>query len=259
MIKNIRVNIIGAGRVATQLAQALAAHVKIQQVYSRNLQQAQLLASQVAAQALDDLQQMLHSDLVFIAVSDSAIVELATHLAHAQCGSLVVHTSGSTSLQQLSSLGLNAGVFYPLQTFTLEQRVEWATTPLFIEAERAASLDLLEQIARCLSDNVFHYHSEQRLALHLAAVFACNFTNYCYDIAEQLLEHHKVDKHLLLPLISATANKFAYFTAFENQTGPALRQDNTILDLHLAMLQQNPEWQHLYQQLSLAIQSRHQH
>jgi predicted short-subunit dehydrogenase-like oxidoreductase (DUF2520 family) len=38
----------------------------------------------------------------------------------------------------------------------------------------------LESLARDISNNVYRVNSAQRKVLHLAAVFACNFTNHLY-------------------------------------------------------------------------------
>lgn len=94
-----------------------------------------------------------------------------------------------------------------MQTFSFEREVDWSETPLFIEASTDEGLKHLEVIANSLSNKVYHYNSEQRLSLHLAAVFACNFTNYCYDAAKQIVDQQQVDFSLLYPLILETARK----------------------------------------------------
>ena len=46
----------------------------------------------------------------------------------------------------------------------------------------------IEQLAKILSDNYHFISSEQRKQLHLAGVFACNFTNAMYRIAKEIVE-----------------------------------------------------------------------
>lgn len=250
------VSFIGSGRVATHLAQAVAQHCQIQQIFSRQLSNAQTLAKLVQAQAITDLSAFNTVDLLIIAVSDAEISKVATTLKEINYQGLVVHTSGSTHLKILTAQGLNAGVFYPLQTFSFEHAVDWQNTPLFIEAEDFSQQSALIQLAEKISNRCYTYNSEQRLSLHLAAVFACNFSNHCYDIAQQMLEQKQVDFNLLMPLIQATTQKLQLTSAYQNQTGPARRQDQNILDMHQHMLNTQPEWQQIYQLMSKSILKR---
>ncbi len=255
---HINVSFIGSGRVATQLSQALLEkNIKIEQIFSRNILHAEKLAKKVSAEAINDLVHLKQVDIIFIVVSDAAIDIVAQRLQQINYTGLVVHTSGSTHLNSLNQYALRSGVFYPLQTFSLEYVVDWNKVPIFIEAEIEQDRMILKNIANQLSSATYCYDSAQRLSLHLAAVFACNFSNYCYDIAQQILENSKVDTDLLQPLIMETANKLKFFPAFQNQTGPAKRNDNNILALHESMLQSHQDWAELYQLMSKNIQNRH--
>ena len=180
----MRIGLIGAGRVAHHLAHVLNAQHQIVQIYSRSLDKAQHLAAQIGAEAIAEVEQ-LHSDLdlLIIAVSDQAIAQVIQEIHHVLNHVLIVHTSGSTKLDVLQQHHARSGVFYPLQTFSLEREIDWSETPLFIEAAFAEDQQLLMTLANSLSKKVYAYTSEQRLSLHLAAVFACNFSNYCYDMA----------------------------------------------------------------------------
>lgn len=255
--RQLNISIIGTGRVATHLAQHLyQTNQKIRYVFNRSLQKAQALANQVNANGIDDLAQIGDSDIVLICVSDSAITEIAQQLSQNQYQGLVAHTSGSTALQVLTDFGLNSGVFYPLQTFSFDQKIDWQNTPIFIEAKSVDALQKLKIFAEKFSSKIYQYNSEQRLSLHLAAVFACNFSNYCYDIAQQILDEQHVDVNLLLPLIDATAEKLKHGKAVENQTGPAVRGDQNILNMHQQMLSDRHDWQTLYLMMSQGIQRR---
>lgn len=223
--EQLTISIIGTGRVATHLAHHLyQQNQEIQNVFNRSLQKAQALAKQVNAQGIDDLAQIGDSDIVLICVSDSAIAEIAQQLCQNQYQGLVAHTSGSTTLQVLTDCGLNSGVFYPLQTFSFDQKIDWQNTPIFIEAQSVDALQKLEIFAEKFSSKIYQYDSAQRLSLHLAAVFACNFSNYCYDVAQQILDEQHVDVNLLLPLIDATVEKLKYGRAIDNQTGPCFER-----------------------------------
>src|ERR1700731_1989037 len=180
----MRITIIGSGNVATHLAAAFknAGH-RIVQVYSRDMQNAALLAYHVGAEPIDDLNQVNpETDIFIISVKDDAIISIAKTLSKHQ--KLIVHTSGATDLSSLSAFTSNAGVFYPLQTLSKNKEVDFFTVPLCIEGADEAITQELEQLAQTISNHVYRINSEQRKILHLAAVFACNFPNYLYAIAQ---------------------------------------------------------------------------
>ncbi len=171
----------------------------------------------------------------------------------------MVHTSGSTDIEVISHLHEKAGVFYPLQTFSLERDVDWSATPLFVEAVADVDQKLLSDLANSLSNRVYQYTSKQRLTLHLAAVFACNFSNYCFDMAKQIVDAEQVDFSLLYPLMIETAKKATENDPKQMQTGPAMRSDQNILTMHQNLLAQaeRDDLKEVYQLLSDGILQRH--
>ena len=233
----MRITLIGAGRVATQLALALHTQHQIVQVYSRNLQHAQRVADKVHTQAINQVEQLnSQTDLVIIAVSDQAIEPIIQSIKVYLPQCLIVHTSGSTALSIIEHHHKRAGVFYPLQTFSFECEVNWSETPLFVEASQQQDVELLTTLANSLSNNVYQYSSKQRQTLHLAAVFACNFSNYCFDMAQQIVDAEQVDFSLLYPLMLETVDKATHNEPKQMQTGPAMRGDQNILNLHTQLL-----------------------
>ncbi|OTG83113.1 Rossmann-like and DUF2520 domain-containing protein [Acinetobacter sp. ANC 4648] len=256
----MRISFIGSGRVATHLATVLLAQHEIVQIYSQQLVHAKLLAKKVQAQAIDQYQQIDQQiDLMIIAVSDQAIAVVIEQLSAYLKNTLIVHTSGSTNLDVLMQYHQKSGVFYPLQTFSLKREINWTNTPLFIEAAGADDLTILTELANSLSSRVYQYSSEQRLSLHLAAVFACNFSNYCYDMAKQIVDAKKVDFSLLYPLIIETATKATQSDPSLMQTGPAVRKDVNILNMHQRMLSGSgrDDLKQVYELLSQGIIQRH--
>lgn len=252
---------MGAGRVAHHLAHALQPHHQIVQIYSQGFANAQILAAEVGAQAIQQLDQLdTQIDLCVIAVSDHTIRKVIHQLEVYLKDTLIVHTSGSTDLNMLSEHHARAGVFYPLQTFSKQREIDWSATPLFVEAANPADLERLINLANSLSSRVYPYSSAQRLSLHLAAVFACNFSNYCYDMAKQVVDAKQVDFSLLYPLILETAQKATQNEPRQMQTGPAMRGDENILNMHQQMLaqDQNKDLQHVYSLMSQQILQRHQ-
>ena len=184
--------------MAHHLAKALMSQHEIVNIYSRSFDKATDLAQVVHAKAVSHFQQLnADVDLVMIAVSDQSIPSVISALTEYLPNVLIVHTSGSTALSVLSTKHARAGVFYPLQTFSLEREIDWSNTPLFVEATENTDLQRLHILAESLSQRVYSYSSAQRLSLHLAAVFACNFSNYCYDMAKQVVDAEQVDFSLL--------------------------------------------------------------
>lgn len=256
----MKITLIGAGRVATHLARALKQQHQIVQVFSRDLQHAETLADQVNTQAINQVNQLdPQVDLVIIAVSDQAISSVIESITSYLPENLIVHTSGSTSLSVLQNTHHRAGVFYPLQTFSFERNVNWAETPLFVEAAEQQDLAFLTELANSLSHRVYQYSSKQRQTLHLSAVFACNFSNYCYDLAKQIVDAEQVDFSLLYPLIMETANKATQNDPKQMQTGPAMRGDQNILKMqrHLLAETQRNDLENIYALMSEGIYKRH--
>ena len=249
----MRITIIGSGNVATHVAAAFknVAHA-IVQVYSRDMQNASLLAYHVKAEAIDNLEQINpETDLFVISVKDDAIESIAAELA--SYNKLIVHTSGATSLQALLKYTQSAGVFYPLQTFSKTRELNFNTVPLCIEGANEQITSTLNELAYTVSQNVYRVNSEQRKFLHLAAVFACNFPNHLYHVSQQLLAEKQLPFDLLRPLILETAEKVQDHLPADVQTGPAVRNDEKTMASHLAQLQQNADLQEIYRLLSQGI------
>ena len=249
----MRISIIGSGNVATHLAAAFknAGH-RIVQVYSRNMQHAALLAYHVGAQAINRPEDVSSdADLFILAIKDDAIASFVPYLSiH---NKLIAHTSGAVDLQEVAKLTPNAGVFYPLQTFSKTKEVNFKEVPLCVEGANEANTQTLETLARDISNNVYRVNSAQRKVLHLAAVFACNFTNHLYNIGEQLLADSGLSFDMLRPLIAETADKIKEHSPAAVQTGPAIRNDEKTMQSHLQMLSDQPYLQDVYTRLSQDI------
>ena len=210
------VTLIGTGRLGTNLYAALckAGH-EVKQLAGRSFK-----ASEVVG------------DVVIICVKDDAIPLVAKALAEVPM--LVVHTAGSVDMNVLPSC--RRGVFYPMQTFSKEHLVDFEDIPIFIEGTDSEDTKTLEQLASSISRKVYRLNSDERKYLHLAAVFACNFTNHCYDLADEILSQHGIPFEVMLPLIDQTAQKVHHLSPRQAQTGPAVRNDKTIIAQQEALL-----------------------
>ena len=249
----MRITIIGSGNVATHLAAAFknAGH-RIVQVYSRDAQNAALLAYHVKAEPINDLSQIdPETDIFVISIKDGAIGLVAEQLAPHE--KLMVHTSGATHLFALQAYSEQVGVFYPLQTFSKTREINFKNVPLCIEASTEDIAKQITELAQTISNHVYRVDSAQRKILHLAAVFACNFPNYLYNVAQQLLEQHQLDFNMIRPLILETAEKVQTSLPASVQTGPAVRRDETTIENHLKLLENQSDLQRLYSLLSQAI------
>ena len=248
--------LLGSGNVATHLGDALvnAGH-RIKQVYSRTEAHAKTLAAALDAAAISDLTAVdLHADIYIIAVKDDALAPVAAQLPATLRG-IVVHTAGSVDMEVLASNAARYGVVYPVQTFSRAKAIDFSTVPIAVEASDEEAKKQVLQFVSSLSGSVFLCDSRQRLSLHVAAVFACNFTNLLYTIAEDILHEHDLDFDLIRPLILETAQKVMAHQPKDVQTGPAVRNDVGTMQKHIGLLGNHPELVELYRNISNRIRN----
>lgn len=246
--------LIGAGNLATHLSKALQnAGFEITQVYSRSEKSASELAGMLQTNFTIDIDCIVTDAFLYIiCVSDDAIARLVEKLPLTD--QLVVHTAGSVPMEVLSGKLQNYGVLYPLQTFSKTRPVDFSGIPVFLEANTLANEQQLQQVARKISGKVYHADSAERMQLHLAAVFGCNFVNYLYHISARIVQHAGFNFDILSPLIDETACKaVASGNPQAVQTGPAARGDQQVMLNHLRLLENHPAWQEIYELLSWNI------
>lgn len=225
------IEIIGSGNVASHLYQALKDKVETHLVNPRTFE------------GWKD-----NPSIVLISVSDSAIEEVASKIP--RNGAIIAHTSGSVPVSELEPFSDNIGVFYPLQTFTKGVPLKYDEIPVFIEGNTGYAVNKLKELANIFSNNVFEADSVQRKKLHLAAVFACNFTNALAGVAFDILSKAGLEQKVILPLINQTVEKLNSLSPKEAQTGPAIRRDVKILEEHEKMLENSPEIAGIYKRIS---------
>ncbi|XRE42258.1 Ketopantoate reductase PanG [Tenacibaculum discolor] len=245
----IKVTIIGGGNVATHLANAFSKtnEVSLVQVYARNIEQVEHLKE--VTSITNSIELLTKADLYIIAVSDDAIGDVSRKIK--QKNGLVVHTSGSVAMQSLQNTG-RKGIFYLLQSFSKDKKVDFNKIPFCLEAENEEDLQLLETLAKTIGKKIYRINSEQRKRLHVAAVFVNNFTNHMYKIGADICNEHQVPFEVLLPLIQETAQKITELSPDAAQTGPAKRNDQKTIQDHLALL--NAEQQEIYKLITKSIQ-----
>lgn len=231
----LKIAIIGSGNVATHLQKALGPYADVNMINSRTLEG-----------------MPVNPDITVLSVSDSAIREVAEKLSKHDCG-ILVHTSGTTPMSILEGCSDLIGVFYPLQTFSKDVQLNYGHIPFFIEASSQTAEEKLMGLARKATDKVYYASSSRRKGLHIASVFACNFVNHMWSIADNLLYELDLDITVLQPLIEETVRKAMTNSPQSVQTGPAVRGDETTIREHLCMLEDKPEIRELYKEISTSI------
>jgi predicted short-subunit dehydrogenase-like oxidoreductase (DUF2520 family) len=220
------ITLIGSGNVAWHLGKAFvnAGH-RINEVYSRNYSNAKALADLFPGSTIltnTDFSKS-NSEVFIIAISDNAIENVVAEITIPQ-NAIIVHTSGSVAMQVLNKFS-HHGVFYALQTFTKGKETNLSEVPFGIEASDDFTFRKLTELALTLSKKVQAISSAQRKIIHIAAVFACNFTNHLFSISETILKKEQLDFVLLESLIKETVAKSIEIGPKKAQTGPAIRGD----------------------------------
>lgn len=257
--ESLNIALIGAGNLATNLGLALlrAGH-NIVYVYSRTEQSACTLATRLGCPWTTSIQEAAERSrdchAVILSVKDTALDTLANQLPQ-HSPTLFLHTAGSMPMDILPMS--HRGVLYPMQTFSKEREADFTTIPTFLEVADECDRPMLEALSQSITHHTHWLSSERRKSLHLAAVFACNFSNYCYDVSSQLLDQNGIPFDVMLPLIAETTAKLQQLTPYDAQTGPAVRYDTNVINRHLEMLSETPDFQLLYKQISQFIHLRH--
>lgn len=250
----MKIVIIGTGNTAAVLGRRLkAAGHEILQVYGRDPKAASDLAYELDTESTNYWTVVHRSaDIYLIAVTDIAISQVVRELGFPE--GTVVHTAASVPLEVLAGAA-HHGVFYPLQTLKKEVARQ-PDIPIIIDASDEQTLLRLEQLALSISDKVMEATDEQRLKLHVAAVFCNNFVNHLYVLVADYCKREGIDFGLLKPLIGETAQRINELPPAELQTGPAVRNDQITLERHLRLLEAHPELGDWYKRFSQSIQNQ---
>lgn len=248
------ITLLGSGNVATWIAQRFRDNSRfpITQVYSRSLEHAQTLAESLDAQAINDVRLLNADNQVFIlSLADNAYEDVLPQLPFTMPAAFM--TSGTVSCRCLANYSDSYGVIYPLQTFTKSQFMRGLTVPLCLESDYAGDRkELMWELARNLSPDCYEVSESQRARLHLAAVFACNFSNALYNVAYKLLKENDLPFKMLIPLLHQTVQKMKTLTPAEAQTGPAARRDMNVMQKQMESLD-DPRYKEIYRLMSELI------
>ncbi|MFP4365606.1 MAG: Rossmann-like and DUF2520 domain-containing protein [Bacteroidales bacterium] len=251
------VSFIGAGNIATYLAmECYRAGHQINMVWSRTPTNAKELAVKVNARWCKEINEInCDNCILIIALTDQATIDIAKNNDFGR--SLVLHTAGSIPMDVFSGHSEDYGVLYPLQSISGKEMPVNSDVPLCIESNTESGLERLRRLAESISPLVYEISSENRLLLHLAAVFACNFPNYLYAIAGEIADKAGVPFEIYKPLIRETTENALSRGPLKAQTGPAVRNDRIIIKKHLDLLSFSPEYRNIYSSITRSIMDKH--
>lgn len=243
---SLKITMIGSGNIAFHLSKALMdKEVIINQVYSRNLSRGQELASLCQCSYCSSADQIDESsDIYLFVVSDSAIAEVLKYKKWNN--KLLVHAAGSIPMQVFENYSMHYGVIYPLQSFSKFRELNYADIPFALEASSLEDEQILRGVIKQISQKIYRLDSNQRLTMHLSAVFVSNFVNHMLTIAKELGQAHDIPFDLFHPLIHETIAKALEWDPIQAQTGPARRNDQGVIQAHINQLQSYPDWKKIY-------------
>lgn len=245
----LKVSVLGSGNLGTHMVNLLndASQVKLVQWYSRSKIHDQEI------EVTNDIKMLKNAEIYILCVSDDSISDLSNQLIFNN--KLVVHTSGSTTYESINRKN-RRGVFYPLQSFSKTRKLNYSKIPICIEAENDLDLNILIDLCNKIGCGFHKINFEQRKNLHLAAIITNNFTNYLFSLSKEILSDQNLNFDILKPLINETVDKIHKLDPSESQTGPARRNDQNIIDMHIKMLK-DPEHQNLYKLISQMIKRKY--
>ncbi|MEQ8581118.1 MAG: DUF2520 domain-containing protein [Marinoscillum sp.] len=250
-----KIAILGTGNVGYHLARRLKEvdHMPAM-IIGRDAEKVRLMVNDLALSSEHSSQTSfieIPFDFVLLAVPDRAIEQVVRQYQFHK-KSIIVHTSGAQPLNLLTEVD-HCGVLYPFQTFTKNKPVDFEQIPLLVEGNSKFSLAKILELATLFGHDIHQVNSEKRLKIHLAAVFASNFTNYLYSIADDILKDTGLQLSDLNHLMQETAEKAIELNPRMAQTGPAIRHDEAVIQKHLNLLESHPDFKSIYTIISEQI------
>ena len=250
----MQIVIIGSGNVASVLAKLITLNNhQLLMIVGRNEQAVKSLAQKYNAPyslSFNNIDQ--HADIYLLAVSDHAVEEVIGKIKIPK-DKLVVHTTGSLSKNILQKTSFQYGVLYPLQSIRKEIE-QLPQIPFFIDGNNQDAKNKIEAFAQTLSPLVSGANDEQRIKLHIAAVFVSNFNNFLLPVAEDFCSKENIEFQYLLPLMKETVMRLNDQSPKNVMTGPAIRKDTNTIEKHLQILEKYPDIKNLYRLLTEKIQ-----
>ncbi|MEX0681304.1 MAG: Rossmann-like and DUF2520 domain-containing protein [Balneolales bacterium] len=254
-------SIIGTGRLGSALA--LRLHKKgyvVRSLFNRTLSSCEKLADQAGTPLIGTFPKQLDDlgDLVFLCLPDDILPDFARKLAErlpADNSRAWIHTSGALPAEVLQPLGTAdspLASFHPVQTFT-QHNLESAFDHCFVAIQGDEALcKNLKQVVRAMDARPLIVNIQQKIAIHLAAVFVCNYIVPLFAASQQVLRDNEVEVRsgeLFGPIVTQTIEGLFHHPAADVLTGPVVRGDVGTIEQHLNILKKSPEWDRIYREL----------
>ncbi len=250
----MKIVILGSGNMAHYCCTQLVAQheFKLVQLYARNSIEGNILAKRFDTPIVNDLSAIIqNADIYIFAVADAAINQIANNFFKTEA--LLIHCAGSQPTTILENAGKNNGIIWPIYSIQKDQSTYPSDVPLVVDANNESARTSTELLAKSMSQNVTLLNHAQRKYMHLNAVLVNNFNNHLMAIAEQICKVENIDFNILLPIINQTAKRIELSSPSQSQTGPAKRGDWTTMQQQMDLLATHPEWQKVYESLSVSI------
>jgi predicted short-subunit dehydrogenase-like oxidoreductase (DUF2520 family) len=247
------ISFAGAGKVAAALCgKIFETGIKVDLIVSQTGERGRPLAESVEATWSSVHEYPPSTDIIIVAVPDHRLRSVLENL-RCPADTLVVHTAGSIGLEVFPEHITKKGVFYPLQTFSRERKVEFTALPILLESSDSQSAAVLEELAMSIGGKTYIVSTEQRIMIHLAAVFICNFTNHMLTGGRHVAEKAGVPFEMFFPLLRETVSKAMDIGPEKSQTGPAVRNDQNTIERHMELLSFSPELKKIYREITMSI------
>tara|TARA_B100000963_G_scaffold264322_1_gene232437 strand:+ start:5964 stop:6719 length:756 start_codon:yes stop_codon:yes gene_type:complete len=243
------VSLIGSGKLSYNLYKALMSNrnFKVVEVFSRSNKNIKLFDKEIKfTKKIENLKEV---DFYFLLSNDDSIQEVSQKIKTKN--GMILHSSGTMGMEILSN-HLNFGVFYPLQTFSFNKKIDFTNIPILIESNTRKNLEKLKELCYQLKVEFEEVDSKKRLQYHLAASFANNFTNHILSLTDEIINKFNLKKDFFIPITNETFKKFKNNKSKESQTGPAVRNDLKTLKKHEEILKKS-NYLNLYKIITKSI------
>lgn len=250
--------LIGAGNVGSYFISRIIdcnnfSEKIVLQIYSRNINAIKKQVALFDIEVVDKIEEINKSaDFYLFMLSDDIISDFVSKME--PTNAVFIHSSGSLPINIFQKKTSNFGALYPFQTFSKNKIPTYYDIPIFIEASNSETYEQIKQLTEILKFNKLTKVDEKtRNTIHIAGIFANNFTNHCVYLAEKILMENNIKKDILLALIEETYEKLKNNDAEHSQTGPALRNNKKIIENHLKLLKNDNEMYDIYNAITNSI------
>ncbi len=249
-MNGMNIALVGTGNVAWHFVQATKnTSIRWNAVYSRNILHRQEFSLAHGIPVIDELEKLpLDTDFVLLAISDNAISDIDSRIpSHLP----VIHTAGAVDILMLQRA--QRGVLWTLQSLKKNQPGSLKGAPFFIESSDSVLSKKMKLLVEIIGGVIYEANSAQRTTLHIAAVFANNFTNHLLTVAHGLLQKEDIPFDVLRPIIESQYEKLQTMLPSQIQTGPAFRNDQNTIEKHLESLAGLDEVKNIYRVMTDSI------